>query len=142
MLALELDQKIAYARKQHRRALGEWASWALVAAALAYFLARSRFWQRPRLRLPTEALYVTPLYALLVIGGVGRDAAVLHALWLCALWSFALIAAAGLAAHRRPPGGTGRLAHAGLLAAANGALFYAVLNRAGILDSLFLTVAP
>ena len=142
VLALELDQKIVNARKQHRRALGEWGAWALVGGALAYFLARSRFWQRPRLGVPTEALYVAPLYALIVLGCVGRDAGVLHALWLCALWSFALIVAAGLAAQRRPPVAAGRLAHAGLLAAATAALFYAVLNHAGILDSLFFTVAP
>jgi len=142
VLALELDQKIANARKSHRRAIGEWASWAFIAAALAYFLARSRFWRRPRLGLPTEALYVVPVYALLVAGCVGRDPAVLHALWLCALWSLALIAAAGLAARRRTPAGGARVAHALILVAANGALFYAVLNHAAILDSLFFTVAP
>jgi hypothetical protein len=142
VLALELDQKIANAKKAHRRALGEWASWAFVGAALAYFLARSRAWQRPRLGLPTEALYVVPVYALLVIGCVGRDPAVLHALWLCALWSVALIATAGLAARRRPPVGGARVAQTLLLLAANAALFYAVLNRAAILDSLFYTVAP
>ena len=142
VLALELDQKIVNARKLHRRALGEWASWALVGAALVYFFARSRAWRRPWIGVPTEALYVAPLYALIVAGCLGRDPAVLHALWLCALWSFALIAAAGLAARRRPPVAAGWLAHAGLLAAANAALFYAVLNHAGILDSLFFTVAP
>ena len=142
VLAIELDQKIVNARKQHRRSLGEWGSWALVAGLLVYFLARSRFWQRPRPGVPTEAFYVAPLYALIVGGCVGRDAGVLHALWLCALWSFALIVAAGLAAGRRPPIAGAKLAHAGLLAAANVALFYAVLNHAGILDSLFFTVAP
>ena len=142
VLAIELDQKIANARKQHRRALLEWAAWALIGGALAYFLARSRVWQRPRIGLPTEALYVVPVYALLIAGCLRRDPAVLHALWLMALWSLALIAAAGLAARRRTPLGSERLAHAGLLAAANVALFYAVLNRAGVLDSLFMTVAP
>jgi hypothetical protein len=142
LLALELEQKIANAKKAHRRALAEWASWALVIVALAYFLARSRVWQRPRLGLPTEALYAAPVYALLVAGCVGRDPAVLHALWLCAAWSLALIAAAGLSARRTLPLGAARLAHAALLFAANGALFYAVLNHAAILDSLFFTVAP
>jgi hypothetical protein len=142
VLALELDQKLANAKKLHRRALGEWAAWALVGGALAYFLALARPWRRPWPGVPTEALYVAPLYALIVIGCLGRDPAVLHALWLCAFWSFALILAAGLAARRRPPAAAGRLTHAGLLAAANFALFYAVLNRAGILDSLFMTVAP
>jgi hypothetical protein len=113
-----------------------------VLAALAWFLARSRFWRPPSLPLPTEALYVAPVYALLVLGCVGRDAAVLHALWLCALWSTALILAAGLALRRAPPAGRGSLGHAGLLAAANLALFYACCNRAAILDSLFFTVAP
>lgn len=142
VLALELDQKIANARKSHRRALGEWAAWAFIVAALAYFLARSRFWQRPRLGPPTEALYVAPVYALLVAGCVGRDPAVLHALWMCALWSLALIAAAGLSTRRRAPAGSARVGHTLIVVAANGALFYAVLNRAAILDSLFFTVAP
>ncbi len=142
VLALELDQKIANARKMHRRGLAEWACWAFVVAALLYFVARSRAWQRPRLGAPTEALYAAPVYALLIAGCVGRDPAVLHALWLCALWSLALIAAAGLASRRVAPIGGARLAHVALLTVANGALFYAVLNRAGILDSLFFTVAP
>jgi len=142
VLALELEQKLANAKKSHRRALAEWASWMLVAVALAFFVTRSRAWQRPRLGLPTEALYVAPVYALLIAGCLGRDPAVLHALWLCALWSLALIAAAGLSARRSPPVGGAKLAHATLLLAANGALFYAVLNRAAILDSLFFTVAP
>ncbi len=142
VLALELDQKIANARRSHRRALAEWASWALVVGALVYFVARARPWRRPWLGLPTEALYAAPVYALLVAGCVGRDPGVLHALWLCALWSLALIAAAGLAARRRAPLGWGRLAHAVLLATANAALFYAVLNRTGVLDSFLFTVAP
>jgi len=141
VLAIELDQKIANAKKSHRRALAEWASWALVAAALAFFLVRARVWQRP-LAVPTEALYVAPVYALLIAGCLGRDPAVLHALWLCALWSLALIAAAGLSARRAVPVGAAKIAHAALLLAANGALFYAVLNHAAIMDSLFFTVAP
>lgn len=142
VLAIELDQKIATARKMHRRVLAEWASWALVVAALAYFLARSRLWAKPRLGAPTEALYAAPVYALLIAGCLGRDPAVLHALWLCAAWSLALMAAAGLASRRRAPVGRARIAHVALLVLANGALFYAVLNRTGILDSLFYTVAP
>jgi hypothetical protein len=140
VLALELDQKIATTNRAHRRALAEWGCWALVAAALAWFLARSRFWSRPHLPLPTEALYVAPVYALLIIGCLGRDPAVLHALWLCALWSLALIAAAGLSARRQAPQGPARLAHASILVAANAALFYAVLNHATLLDALFYTV--
>jgi hypothetical protein len=140
ILALELDQKIEAAKKQHRRALGGWAAWALVGGALAYFLALARVWRRPWLGVPTEALFVAPLYALIVAGCVGRDPGVLHALWLCALWSFALIVAAGLAARRRAPSPGAKLAHAALLAVANLALFYAVLNHAGILESLFFSV--
>jgi hypothetical protein len=82
------------------------------------------------------------VYALLIAGCVGRDPAVLHALWLCALWSLALIATAGLSSRRSAPHGGARVAHVALLTLANGALFYAVLNRAAILDSLFFTVAP
>lgn len=142
VLGAELEQKIALAGKLHARAVGEWACWALVLTALAYFLWRSRVWQRPGPGLPTEALYVLPIYLLLVVGCIGRDQPVLHALWLCALWSSALILCAGLATRRRAPVGAGRVAHAGLLMAANLALFYAVCNRAAILDSLFFTVAP
>ena len=142
VLALELDQKIANAKKAHRRTLAEWAAWLLIAATLAWFLARGRPWARPWLGVPTEALYVAPVYALLVAGCVGRDPAVLHALWMCAAWSLALIAAAGWAARRRPPAPAARVAHVALLVAANAALFYAVLNRAAILDQLFYTVAP
>ncbi len=142
VLALELDQKIANARKSYRRAIAEWLCWAFVAGALGWFVARSRAWQRPRLGAPTEALYVAPIYALLILGCVGRDPAVLHALWLCAAWSLALVAAAGLAWRRALPSGPARLAHATILTLANAALFYAVLNRAAILDSLFFTVAP
>lgn len=142
VLALELDQKVKNARKAHRRALAETAAWLFIVAALGWFVARGRLWARPWPGLPTELVYVGPVYALLVAGCLGRDPAVLHALWLCALWSLALIAAAGLSARRRPPTGNGRLAHAALLLAANGALFYAVLVHTGILDSMLYTVVP
>ncbi|MDB4966343.1 MAG: hypothetical protein JWN44_2032 [Myxococcales bacterium] len=142
VLFVELGEKINLARTLERRRAAEWGAWALVLASLAYFLARSRFWRKPWPELPTEALYVVPVYILLVGGCIGRDPAVLHALWLCALWSIALIFAAGLAARRVLPGRAGRAAHATLLAVANGALFYAVCNRAGLLESLFMTVAP
>ena len=142
VLAVELGEKAALARKLERRRFGEWGSWGVVALALAYFVLRSRFWQQPRPELPTEALYVVPVYILIIGGCIGRDPAVLHALWMCALWSIALIFAAGLAARRVPPGGVARALHAVLLAVANGALFYAVCNRAGLLESLFMTVAP
>jgi hypothetical protein len=142
VLAIELDNKIRNARTAHRRAVAQWACWALVAGALAWFVARSRAWAAPRLGAPTEALYVAPVYALLIAGCLGRDPAVLHALWLIAAWSLALIAAAGLAARRRAPVGAARLGHLALLIAANGALFYAVAVRTGILDSIFYTVAP
>lgn len=142
VLAAELDLKIALAEKLRKRQLGEWAAWLLVAGTLAAFAWRSRFWQRPRLGLPSEALYVVPVYLLLIGGCIGRDAGVLHALWLCAVWSTALIFAAGLSARRRPPVGAARVGHAALLLFANLALFYACCNRAAILDQLFFTVAP
>jgi hypothetical protein len=142
VLAIELDQKIAFSRKSHRRALAEWACWAFVAFALAFFIVRSRVWQPPRLGVPIESVYAAPLYALLILGCVGRDPLVLHALWLCAAWSLALLTTAGLAWRRQSPVGNARLAHAALLTLANVALFYAVLNHAAILDSLFFTVAP
>ena len=73
---------------------------------------------------------------------LGRDRPVLYALILCALWSTALIGASGLAARRAPPVGMLRWLHMGLLVSANLALFYAVCNRAQLIDSLFFTVAP
>lgn len=142
VLAAELELKVALAHKLHRRAMLEWAAWLVVGGALAWFLLSSRFWQRPRPELPTEALYVVPVYLMLIGGCLGRDPAVLHALWLCALWSTALIFGAGWAARRRPPVGAARVGHVALLAVANLALFYACCNRAAIIDSLFFTVAP
>jgi hypothetical protein len=142
VMTTELGLKRALAEKLGRRAAFEWACWLAIAALLAAYLIRSRFWQAPRLALPTEALYVVPPYALLLLGGAGRDPAVWKALALCAVWSTALIAAAGLAARRKPPVGAARVLHALVLAGANVALFYACLNRAAVLDSLFYTVAP
>lgn len=140
VLAAELDQKVALSATFHRRAVAEDAAWLLVLATLAFFVARGRPWARPRPGVPTEVLYVVPVYALLIVGCLGRDAAVLHALWMCALWSTALILAAGLAARRAPPSPRARVAHLLLLVAANAALFWAVINRAGIVDKLFMTV--
>jgi hypothetical protein len=140
VLEAELDNKLELVHKLFVRRLGEWACWLLVVATLAFYLRSSRFWQRPReLELPGEALYVLPVYALLVLGCIGRDAAVLHALILCALWSTALICGAGLAV-RRLTAGRRRWPHLLLLSSANVALFYAVCNHAGLLDHLFFTI--
>jgi hypothetical protein len=142
VMATELQLKIALAHKLWRRALAEWGAWLALLALLAGYLVRARVWQRPVLEFPVEVVYVVPIYALLLVGCYGRDAAVMRALWLMALGSTALIAAAGLSARRAPPLGWRRWAHVVVLAAANVALFYAACNRAMIIDSLFFTVAP
>jgi hypothetical protein len=138
-LAVELELKVPLAQKMILRALGEWLSWLFVAGLVAWFAWQSRFWTRPALGVPTESLYVLPIYGLLIVGGIGRDAAVLEALLLCAIGSTLIIAAAGLAARRKPPAGVHRFLHTGALVAANLALFYACSNRAAIIDSIIFT---
>ena len=139
-LDAELDLRLALARKLRARAVVEWSCWAFVAATIAWLFARSRFWSRPRLPIPTELLYIVPMYVLLIGSCIGRDAKVLRALWLIAGWSAALVGSAGLAAERRPLAGRRRLVRATLLALATAALLYAATNRAGILDSMLFTV--
>ena len=141
LLDVELDLKIALARKLRRRRLAEWACWSFVAVTIAGLLAGSRFWRRPRLSVPADLLYVVPVYALLTVACIGRDPKVLHALWLIAGASAALIGSAGAAAERRPLRGRRRLLRAGLLAVATVAILYASANRAGLVDSMLLTAA-
>lgn len=142
VMATELGLKIELAQKLRRRALGEWGAWIGLLLLVTAYLLRARVWRRPVLEFPVEVLYVMPIYALLLAGCYGRDEAVMRALWIIALGSTALIAAAGLSARRVPPLGLRRWLHVLVLAAANVALFYAACNRAMIIDSLFFTVAP
>jgi hypothetical protein len=142
VMATELGLKIELAKKLRRRALFEWAAWIGLLLLLVAYLVRARVWLKPVLEFPVEVVYVVPIYALLLAGCYGRDPSVLHALWIVALGSTALIAAAGLSMRREPALGLRRWGHVLLLAAANVALFYAACNRAMIIDSLFFTVAP
>jgi hypothetical protein len=136
VLAAELSQKIRLAaRLQHRREIS-WAACALIAAALFWFGWRIRRGSGG-LGLPTELWYVLPIYALLILGCVGRDAPVLHALIGGAIGSALLIGVSGLAA-RRSPGRT--ILHASVVALANLALFYVVVQRSGLIDTLMITV--
>jgi hypothetical protein len=138
VLAAELAQKIELAQRLLIRQRLEWTAWLLVCAALGYFVVRAWRGQGP-LRPPLEAVYVLPLYALLIAGALGRDPLVVRALILAAVVSLAFVFAAGLAGRRAPPSGKLRWLHAALVVAANLALFYAVLNRTGLVDSLIMT---
>jgi hypothetical protein len=136
ILAAELTQKVALAIRLHRRALAALFSLGLYVLVLGWFAWRIR---RPgeSLRPPLDALYVLPVYALLIVGCLHRDPQVLRALELGALGSLALIFASGLAARRAP---TRPLLHALALIAANLALFYFVVWRAGIIDLILTTL--
>jgi hypothetical protein len=132
LLAAELRQKLALTARLGRRTLLEWLSWGLLVALIGYFAWRARPWRG--LGAPGEALYVLPVYLLLIVGGVGRDARVLEALMIGAAGSLTLIAAAGMAAARTA--GRARWAHLALLVVGNLALFYASAAHAGLLDAL------
>ncbi|HZS41624.1 MAG TPA: hypothetical protein VFF06_32565 [Polyangia bacterium] len=137
VLAAELTQKREMAIRLAERRVIAALAWALFAGVVAWFVWRGRLWRGGDLRPPVEALYVLPIYALLIVGCLGRDPGVLHALVLCAPCSTLVIAASGLAARRRPGA---RWLHAALLVAANLALFYGAVHHAGLLDTLLMTV--
>jgi hypothetical protein len=140
-LAAELIEKEGLARRLETRLRLEWAAWICFAVVLGYFVRRA--WRgRGRIEMPVEAVYAAPVYALLVIGCIGRDAQVLRALVGGGAASLALIAVAGLATCRSPPGSRLRWLQAVLLSSANLALFYAVLNRTGLVDKFIQTVRP
>jgi hypothetical protein len=142
VLRQELELKSALAHKLRWRALAEWAAWAFAVAVIAWLLARSHFWRGPWTGTPTESVYILPLYALIVMACVGRDASVLRALLTTATASLTLVFAAGVSWKRLPPGRSGRWGHSALVAGATLAIFYASCNGAGIIDSLLFTVAP
>jgi len=138
LLRAELDQKRALASRLHVRALGAYAALLLVVAALAWFLVRT-IRGRAKLRLPTEVAYVLPIYALLILGAWGHEPNVLRALIWCALASVPLIALSGLAAMRSP---ARTWLHVGVVGVANLALFYVIVWRCDLIDSLLMTAAP
>jgi hypothetical protein len=138
VLGDELAQKSELARRLLLRQRAEWAAWAFLCAALGYFAVRAWRGQGP-LRPPLEAVYLAPLYALLIVGALGRDPLVVRALVLGGALSLLLVFAVGLALRRAPPAGILRWLQAALVVAANGALFYAVLNRVGLVDTLITT---
>jgi hypothetical protein len=138
ILAHELAQKRILAIRLERRWLAELACWGLVMLCLGYFSLRALRGQGA-IGAPLELVYVVPVYLLLIVGALGRDPLVIRALILAAIGSIGLIAAAGWASRRRPPSATLRWAQAALLVAANLALFFAVLNRTGLVDTLIMT---
>lgn len=136
ILTAELTQKVALAIRLRRRELGALFSLGLYVLVLGWFAWRIR---RPgtSLRPPLDALYVVPVYALLILGCLHRDPAVLRALELGALGSLVLIFASGLATRRSP---ARPLFHATALVCANLALFYVVVWHAGIIDLILTTL--
>lgn len=138
ILAEELALKRALAIRLERRWFVELACWGLVILCLAYFAARA-YRGEGASGAPLELVYVVPVYLLLIVGALGRDPLVVRALILAAFGSLGLIAAAGWASRRAPPGARLRWIQAFFLVAANLALFFAVLNRTGLVDTLVMT---
>jgi hypothetical protein len=133
LLAEELRQKQALAEQGLRQTRWAWASMALVALALGWLGWRIARGRAAAARLPTELWFAVPVYALLVVGGLGRDPAVLRALTVGGGASLVLIALSGLASQRAP---ARPWLHALVLVAANLALFYVVLFEAGLLSKV------
>jgi hypothetical protein len=138
VLAAELDQKIMLVKRLHVRAMAAFGALGVVVLALAWFVMRIVRRKTP-LSFPTEVAYVLPVYALLLAGGWGRDPNVFHALVLCSLASLPLIALSALAAMRSP---ARTWLHLSVVGAANLALFYVILWRCELIDSLMMTATP
>jgi hypothetical protein len=138
LLAAELAEKHTLASRLEARRLAAYGCVGVVALALLWFAARIRR-RGPPLAVPTELIYVLPVYALLVAGSWGLDPNVLHALSWCALSSLVVIAFSALAAMRAP---VRPWLHIAVLGAANAALFYTILWRTQLLDPLITTAAP
>jgi hypothetical protein len=138
VLGAELDQKIMLVKRLHVRAMAAFAALGVVVLALVWFVMRIVRRKTP-LSFPTELAYVLPVYALLLAGGWGRDPHVFHALILCSAASLPLIALSALAAMRSP---ARTWLHLGVVGAANLALFYVILWRCELIDSLVMTAAP
>jgi hypothetical protein len=86
--------------------------------------------------LPSEAIYVVPVYAVIIAGCLGRDRGVLEALCVCAIGSTALVGAAGMAIRRDGA----RALYGAVSLAANLALFYGAIHAAGLIDTLIVTI--
>ena len=138
VLAEELSQKRALAGRLLVRQRFEWLAWIVWCGSFGYFAARA--WRgRGPLRPPLEAIYVLPLYALLIAGAWGRDPLVARALGAAGALSLLSIAVAGLASRRAAPGPRLRWLQAALLVVANLALFYGVVNHSGLWETLKMT---
>jgi hypothetical protein len=128
VLAEELRQKRALALQLIARERWEWAAWAFLLTSFAWLASRAR------LRLPLEVVYVVPVYLLLVAGAIGRDPQVARALAFGGGLSALFIGVAGMGAPPSRP-----WLRAALVVGINLALFYAVLNRMGLIGSVILT---
>ena len=139
-LASELSAKVKLAdRVWHERA-GAWLCALMLAAAFATFVWRIGRGSAGPLGIPAELWYVVPVYALFIVGCLGRDWQVLEALSSCAAGLFGLILASGLAAMRAPPRRAWLQVTA--LVVSNFALFFLVLYQAGLIDRFLMTVHP
>lgn len=133
LLAEELRQKRALAARGLVETRWAWVAAALIAFALAWFGWRAGRGRAARPHIPVELWFAAPVYALLVLGCVGRDPAVLRALVVGGGASLVVIGLSGLASQRAP---ARPWLHALVLVAANLALFYVVLFSARLLAPL------
>ena len=132
-LDAELQQKRALAHRLGQRMIAAWIAFAVILVAIAFLTLRRA---RGGPRVPTEALYVLPVYLLILVGARGHEAKVVQALLMSAGGSFVLILLSGMT---RPARGISRVVQAALLLLANCALFYLVLYRTELIDKLVMT---
>ena len=136
----------ARARSSRRRAsssvaavgrMGRWAIGRRCARLISWLRGRSGSARCSRCR--RKRCTSSPVYALLIAAAASAAIRpVLHALWLCALAGRSRSSrAAGLSARRVPSGGRRDRSRRAARGGQRG-LFYAVVQSAGILDTLFL----
>jgi hypothetical protein len=124
----------------HRRA--GFAALAGVLLVALLFGARAARGVGP-LRVPLEAIFTLPIFAVILGGARRADRRMLAPLAICAVGALVLITASGLASERAPSRSRAALAlHVALLVAAFAALFYASAALGNILDLLRDTFAP
>lgn len=133
-LAAELQNRRDLALRERTRYRIEFAAWALCAAAALRFLVLAR----RGMRLPLATWFLIPVYALLVAGAWGRDAAVTRALALVGGGSLLLTTLA--LAPTAPRSRRALALDAALVALATSGLAYAALRRSGALDALWQTL--
>jgi hypothetical protein len=141
VLRAELEQKQALALRFLRRARFERVAWFVIACALCFLLWQSYPWRQVSSSspLPWEFGYLLPIYALIVWVAYGRDDNVYHALLAGALGSLTLVVLSGRAASGVAGSPILSVLHGVATISANLALFYIVLNRTHLIDTLLFT---